>query len=428
MFRKLTIAVLALSAIVPAAEAYDFKAGGVYYNISQDGRRATVTYSSLEANDYTGNVVIPATVIYNGAELKVREIGDFAFVNCPGIKSVSISESVVMIGQQAFSHCTGITSLTLPPNLNSLGDYALEYCSGLTSINIPQYVETLGDGVFLLCTKLKAINVAEENTKFRSIDGVLYTADKAVLMCYPGGSEITELTVADEATDILMDAFTPAYNLQKITLGASVRRVQDTTFSVCPALKEFSVADDNQTMKSVDGLLLDKSGKTLLQYPLGLAVESFALPEGIETLVDLSMAGAVIGDLTLPASLTTIGSLAFAGTDGVDKLHVKAVTPPAVEGNSQYFFTANVQAKAPLIVPEGSVDAYKRANGWRAFKAIRDTEEAGIADITTQPAGSIEVYDLHGRRVFSGDAAEARGVLNGIFIVRDANGTRKAAF
>ena len=44
---KKTLCVLALSlpVIVPAAQAYDFVKDGVYYNLSNDRKKAIVTYS-----------------------------------------------------------------------------------------------------------------------------------------------------------------------------------------------------------------------------------------------------------------------------------------------------------------------------------------------------------------------------------------------
>lgn len=420
------VATIALSAFVPTAVAFDFVKDGVYYDISQDGKRAIVTYSSLDNNAYSGNVVIPATVNHNGADLKVREIGDDAFITCSGVTSISIPEGVIIIGQQAFSHCSGLKSIVLPSTVYSIGDYAFEYCSALTTIEIPAAVEVFGSGTFMMCEGLRSISVADGNPILRSDGGVLYSADKSVIACFPAASEITELTLPAELEQIDINAFTPAPKLQKIVIGPAVEAVWPSTFSTCNALTEFSVADDNASMKSIDGVLLDKQGKTLMQYPLGIKADAYSVPEGVETLDDMSMASAEINELTLPSSLQRIGEFAVYGIASLTKVTVNAATPPAIVGSD--FFPASVTSSAPLIVPEGSVDAYKRASGWKSFKTIRTAGSDGIADITADSNAPVEIFDISGRKVFAGAAADVTVPAPGVYIVRSKNETRKAIF
>ena len=71
-------------------------------------------------------MVIPSTVKYGMTELQVREIGDFAFVNCQNMTSVKMPDNIILIGQQAFSHCYSLTEIQLPASLYSIGDYAFE--------------------------------------------------------------------------------------------------------------------------------------------------------------------------------------------------------------------------------------------------------------------------------------------------------------
>jgi len=426
MLGKFSIVAIALSAFVPTAAAYDFVKDGVYYNISQDGKRATVTYSSLDNNAYHGDIVIPATVNHNGSELKVREIGDDAFITCSDVTSVSIPEGVILIGQQAFSHCSGLTSITLPSTVYSIGDFAFEYCSGLTTFEIPAAVEAFGSGTFMMCENLRSISVAEGNPVLRSENGILYSADNSVIACFPAASEITELTLPAELEQIDVDAFTPAPKLRKIIIGPAVEAVWPSTFSTCSSLIEFSVADDNAAMKSIDGVLFDKQGKTLMQFPLGLKADAYSVPEGVEALDDMSMAAAEIGELTLPSTLRTIGEFAVYGLASATKVTVNATTPPGIIGSE--FFPASVTSSAPLIVPEGTADAYKRAPGWKSFKTIRSTGSNGIAGITADDNATVEIFDISGRKVFAGAAADATVPAPGVYIVHSGNETRKAVF
>ena len=61
-------------------------------------------------------------------------IGDWAFLECSGLTSVTIPDSVTSIGNLAFSGCSGLTSVTIPDSVTSIGGSAFSECSGLITI------------------------------------------------------------------------------------------------------------------------------------------------------------------------------------------------------------------------------------------------------------------------------------------------------
>ena len=104
------------------ASAYDFEVDGIYYNVlSLDDLTCEVTYNEINKNSdykrflnhrgnssfsldhtypsYTGNVTIPSKVNYKGRELTVTGIGAYAFLNCSGLKSLSLPASIVQINE-----------------------------------------------------------------------------------------------------------------------------------------------------------------------------------------------------------------------------------------------------------------------------------------------------------------------------------------
>ena len=124
------------------AKEYDFEVGGIYYNIT-DAKNKTVmvTYGGgysdeYYSNGYTGNVVIPESVTYNGATYSVTSIGEDAFYNCYDLTGIVIPNSVTSIGEEAFRGCPWLRSVEIPNSVTSIGNYAFFECSGLTSIKV----------------------------------------------------------------------------------------------------------------------------------------------------------------------------------------------------------------------------------------------------------------------------------------------------
>ena len=96
--------------VATVAMAHDFEVGGIYYNIlSEEKKTVGVTFRgnsySSYSNEYSGSVVIPQSVTYNGSTYSVTSIGNYAFGYCTGLTSVTIPISVTSIGIYAFSGC-----------------------------------------------------------------------------------------------------------------------------------------------------------------------------------------------------------------------------------------------------------------------------------------------------------------------------------
>ncbi|MBQ7484112.1 MAG: leucine-rich repeat domain-containing protein, partial [Bacteroidaceae bacterium] len=126
--------------MVANADSYGVKIDGIYYNLFDKDKTAEVTSSNPQ---YSGYVIIPATVTYNDNQYSVTSIGGYAFYGCTGLTSVTIPNSVTTIGKSAFERCTGLTSITIPNSVTCIEKGAFSGCTGLTSINIPNSVTNI---------------------------------------------------------------------------------------------------------------------------------------------------------------------------------------------------------------------------------------------------------------------------------------------
>ena len=91
------------------ANAYDVKIDGIYYNLDKEAKTAKVAPLNTQSYDniyaYSGNVIIPQSIISDGIEYSVVGIDHDAFVSCGNLTSVTIPESVTSIGSHAFYRC-----------------------------------------------------------------------------------------------------------------------------------------------------------------------------------------------------------------------------------------------------------------------------------------------------------------------------------
>lgn len=68
--------------------------------------------------------------------------------------------------------------------------------------------------------------------------------------------------------------------------------------------------------------------------------------------------------ITIPDSVTSIGNWAFSGCIKLSSVKMLPTTPPTLGGNQVFNNTA---ADLQIVVPKGTLDAYKTAANWSTY-------------------------------------------------------------
>ena len=109
------------------------------------------------------------TVVQEAVPLTLRKViltsgervGNYAFMGCPGLTSVTVSDRMVEIGMFAFYRCSGLTEVVISQSVTAIGIDAFRECTALTEITIPDQVTDIGGLVFYGCAELQKITIGK---------------------------------------------------------------------------------------------------------------------------------------------------------------------------------------------------------------------------------------------------------------------------
>ena len=252
------------------------------------------------------------------------------------------------------------TDLVIPATIEGLpvttiGDYAFIWCDSLTSVTIGNGVTTIGDRAFSGCHSLTGIWVDANNSNYSSDDrGVLFNKDKTTLIQAPGaisgaymipdsvtaiGSDafiwcdsLTSVTMGNSVTTIGDRAFSDCFSLTSVTMGNSVTTIGDFVFSNCDSLTSITIPDSVTTIGY--GAFSDCSGLTSVTIGNGVTTIGDGMFYGCTSLTSVAIPDSVtsIGDrafiwcdsltsITIPDSVTTIGYRAFSHCDSLTTVY-----------------------------------------------------------------------------------------------------------
>ena len=118
--RALLLSLAVLLSLPMLAERVEID--GINYYLTAKTQRASVVAKTTGM--YSGELVIPNSVEYDGVVYSVIGIGKNAFQACYDLTSVIIPNSVTSIGESAFRDCSSLTLITIPNTVTSIGKWA----------------------------------------------------------------------------------------------------------------------------------------------------------------------------------------------------------------------------------------------------------------------------------------------------------------
>ena len=289
-------------------------------------------------------------------EKGITSIGDYAFGNYyDNLKDISLPDTLRSIEADAFRNAESIERVKIPDSVERIGDSAFRGCSSLESVYLGKNLYVLDGNPFSL-TKLSNITVSSENKVFTFKDNILVD-DENGLVCYPCILEEKTFTVPEYVEKIYDYAMSGNKNIETINVSSCVKEIGRAAFANCNRLKEvnlneglveigqhafsscdvqsifipstvtcigenvfqychnlsgINVSPTNSMYKVVNGVLFDKSGKELIDYPEGKTDEKYDIPDTVTHISNYAFSSNYnLKTVTFPDGLEEIGDSAF---------------------------------------------------------------------------------------------------------------------
>lgn len=323
-----------LLAIITSLTAMAFEVDGIYYSVlSSSEMTVTVTNGSTK---YTGEVVIPEKVTYNGKEYSVTEIASSAFSDCLGLTSVAIPSSVELISSDAFLECPELKNLRIEDGESQLqsGDgknhYNFRGCplenvylgrtlrywdtpfrnqAKLTKLTIGRLVNNIGRSEFSGCSGLKDVRI-EDNVSVLQIDPYVFFG--------------CSLETAYIGRPVESSPFSHQKKLTSVNIGDKVTNIVDIAFYECSSLTSINIAG---AVTSIGYAAFEKCS--------------------------------ALSSITIPNSVTSIGKSAFDGCKSLNSMSI----PNSVVEIGEYAFK-NCSALKELLIEDGELTLKLGSNGY----------------------------------------------------------------
>lgn len=188
--------------------------------------------ATLMANNYSGEVVVPASVTFEGKDYPVTSLGTECFGS--SVTKVAIPNSVTTLGNKCF-YKSGVKTIDIPNSVTSLGESCFE-SSSLEKIDLPESVVKLGSHCFFVCGSLQDVVLPNSLT---------YIPDG----CF-GGCNIKKIKVPS-SVKTLYSAFSGCDILEAVDLPEGLEDIRGYgCFRNCTQLKTITFPS---TLKFIDG-------------------------------------------------------------------------------------------------------------------------------------------------------------------------------
>lgn len=183
---------------------------------------------------------------------------------------------------------------------------AFQGCTRIKSITISKYITSINLNVssadvhpFYDCVYIRNFYVDSENTKYTSVDGILFSKDQTELLCYPAAKTDIKYTVPSNVKKIGISAFMRNSMIEEIVVPNGITKIENETFAHCESLKNITLPSG---LKVIGGRTFEGCK----------AIKSINIPETVIEIGQYAFKDCTsINNITVPANVEKMGVSCF---------------------------------------------------------------------------------------------------------------------
>ena len=333
--------------------AINVEIDGIMYNINV--KTGLTEVAANTSHQYTGDIVIPETITYEGKEYTVTAIGQGAFSQ-RDITSITFPNSITSIGNSAFVYCKRLNSIVLPEKLTVIGDMCFASCESLRRAVIPEGVTLIDNSAFNSCYSLDSLIIPNSVTRIE---------DWAFALC----KGLTYVEMSRGLTYVGRGAFGDCSALNTVIIPdlSSWSMINFGDYNSNPLTTTKTLKINNEEIRD---LVIPDDVTYIGDYAFRgcTNITSVTMGENVTKIGTSAFYGCKnCASITIGENVTSIGSWAFYGCSAMTSLTSLPRKVPSTTSNS---FDSAIKDQAILYVPSAALEAYSSKAPWSDFYDI----------------------------------------------------------
>ncbi|MBQ9209274.1 MAG: leucine-rich repeat protein [Oscillospiraceae bacterium] len=342
------------------------------------GEGDMLDFSEIIVPWYDYRNTITSLIVKSG----VTSLSPYAFFNCTNLKTVDLTDTITTIGCSCFMNCQSLEEIYIPDSVNEIGDEVFWMCYNLSKVRLSPNTAVIPMRAFESCDSLTEINIPE---------GVTHIGDWA----FSGDDLVASISLPSTLKSIGICAFEGCgfhsiyqqTELSEVYIPSGVEHIGGGAFSRS-AISNIIVSD-NPYYDFIDNVLYDVSRKTLVQYIDSSSINTFNVPEGVETIDDYAFSNSwYLDSINLPDSLSKIGEGSFTYFKNLKQINI----PAGVSEIGSKAFEICLNLSEIRLPPEITTINERTFNGCRKLTSITIPES--VTYIGSQALASTGIENI----------------------------------
>lgn len=319
---------------------------------------------------YSGKVVIPAAVTYDGITYTVTEIGDYAFERENGswVTSLTIPYSVTKISSTCFYHLQSLNELILEDGDSEI---QVDGSSSSTSVFQNQPIESLYLG--------------RDNTN-------------QAYCCF--GNILKTVVIGDNVTSLASGLFNDCDQLTTVQFGANISSIGSSAFNGCTSLTSIDLSSKLTVIPdyafygctALESVILPQGLTSIEKYAFNgcSSLKIITLPQGLTSIDYYAFSNTAITQISFPCSVTSIDGRSFADCTQLKDLIIEdgdteiSISTSVSDGSDAAFLNSPIDS---MYIGRNLADGSGRPKTIRALaygdKVTKLADCAGCTNLTS---------------------------------------------